>query len=66
MFPAGSMKHDAVMVLLPTRELAVLVDNKMIVLNKNLDKTGDVIWNDSPIGLGEDIFHIRTPLIKHL
>ena len=47
------MKHDAVMLQLPTRELAVMVDKKMIIVNIDLKQTGDITWSESPLDVGE-------------
>jgi hypothetical protein len=51
LFPAGSVKHDAVMLPLPARELAVMVDAKMIVLNIELKKTAEIQWSEPPLGI---------------
>ena len=46
------MKHNAVMLQLPTGELAVMVDKKMIIVNINLRQMGDITWSEPPLDVG--------------
>ena len=50
------MKQDAVMLQLPTRELAVMIDKDMIIFNIDLKQTGEIKWSEPPVDIGESVW----------
>ena len=50
------MKQDAVMLQLPTRELAVMLDKDMIIFNIDLKQTGEIKWSEPPVDIGESVW----------